>query len=133
MSRKPYMIDPSVQTGPQYGSAGAMYPAGFSTGPAPNSQAVPAYPSQPANTRYPSADIYNPADSINTQPGGVPPGTPPANAAPAWNDPPVLKNSSRPQVHNHFIHIVMVSLLYFGEGGCLCVRMCRGRLRFSEL
>lgn len=96
-SRKPYVLDPSVQTGPQYGSAGGMYPAGFKTAPIPNSPAVPSYPNQAANTRYPSADIYNPADSVNAQPGGVPRGFPPADAPPAWNDPPVLKNSPRTQ------------------------------------
>lgn len=111
-SRKPYVLDPSVQTGPQYGGAGGMYPAGFKTAPVPNSPAVPSYPNQPANTRYQSADIYNPADSVNAQPGVVPRGIPPANAPPAWNDPPVLKNSSRTQVHKYLVHIFMVSSLF---------------------
>ncbi|XP_023705951.1 protein transport protein Sec31A isoform X4 [Cryptotermes secundus] len=97
-SRKPYVLDPSVQTGPHYGGVGGMYPPGFNTAPVPNNPALPPYPNQPANTRYPSADVYNPADSVNAQPGGVPPSVPPANAPPAWNDPPVLKNSSRTQL-----------------------------------
>jgi hypothetical protein len=97
IANKPYVLDPSVQTGPQYGSAGAMYPAGFSTAPAPNSLAVSSYPSQPVNTTYPSSDIYNPADSINAQPGGVSPGILLDNAPLALNGPPVVKNSSRTQ------------------------------------
>lgn len=127
-SRKPYVLDPSVQTGPQYGGAGGMYPPGFNTAPVPNNPAVPSYSNQPANTRYPSADIYNPADSVNAQPGGVPSSIPPANAPPAWNDPPVLKNSSRTQVHEHLMYIFMVCLLYFWK---VCIY--RGRLWFSEL
>lgn len=132
-SRKPYVLDPSVQTGPQYGTAGGMYPPGFNTAPVSNNPAVPSYPNQPANARYPSAEIYNPADSINAQPGGVPPGIPPANAPPAWNDPPVLKNSSRTQVHNHFIHIVMGSLDYLLWCGNYVHTYTKQDLSFSEL
>jgi hypothetical protein len=54
---KPYVIDTSIPTRPQYGSAGAMYPAGFSSSPVPNCQAATSYPSQPANTGYPPAGV----------------------------------------------------------------------------
>ncbi|XP_021915542.1 protein transport protein Sec31A isoform X3 [Zootermopsis nevadensis] len=96
-SRKPYLRDPSVQTGPQYGGTGSMYPGGFNATPVPNNPAVPSYPNQPANTLYPAADIYNPADNVNAQPSGVTPGVPPVNTPPGWNDPPILRDSSRIQ------------------------------------
>jgi hypothetical protein len=99
--RKPYVLDPSVQTGPQYGGAGGMYPGGFSAQPVPNSPAVPSYPNKPVGGMYPSADIYSPADNVNSQPPSVNPGIPPVNAQSGWNDPPVLKNSSRTQVCKH--------------------------------
>lgn len=98
-SRKPYVLDPSVQTGPQYGGAGGMYPGGFSAPPVPDSPAVPSYPNKPVGGMYSSADIYNPADNVNSQPASINPGIPPVNSPSGWNDPPVVKNSARTQVH----------------------------------
>lgn len=109
-SRKPYLRDPSVQTGPQYGGTGSMYPGGFNATPVPNNPAVPSYPNQPANTLYPAADIYNPADNVNAQPSGVTPGVPPVNTPPGWNDPPILRDSSRIQVHNHNCFFILFFL-----------------------
>jgi hypothetical protein len=107
-SRKPYVLDPSVQTGPHYGGAGGMYPGGFNAQPVPNSPAVPSYPNKPGGGMYPSADIYSPADNVNSQPASVNPGIPPLNSQSGWNDPPVLKNSSRAQVRNHCCMSVFV-------------------------
>lgn len=107
-SRKPYVLDPSVQTGPQYSGAGGMYPGGFNAQPLPNSPAVPSYPNKPVGGMYPPADIYNPADNVNSQPAIVNPGIPPVNSVSGWNDPPVLKNSSRTQVRKHCCMFVFV-------------------------
>lgn len=100
-SRKPYVLDPSVQAVPQYGGTGSRYPGGFNTSPVPNSPSVPSYPNKPASTVYSAADVYNPAGNVNVQPGGMPQGIPAVNAPSGWNDPPVLKNSSQAQVHKH--------------------------------
>lgn len=102
-SRKPYVLDPSVQTGPQYGGAGGMYPGGFNAQPVPNSPAIPSYPNKPVGGMYPSVDIYSPADNVNSQPAGVNPGNPPLNSLSGWNDPPVLKNSSRTQPKGDYL------------------------------
>lgn len=107
-SRKPYVLDPSVQTGPQYSGAGGMYPGGFNAQPLPHSPAVPSYPNKPVGGMYSAADIYNPADNVNSQPSIVNPGIPPVNSPSGWNDPPVLKNSSRTQVRKHCCMVVFV-------------------------
>jgi hypothetical protein len=118
-SRKPYVRDPSVQTGPQYGGVGSTYSGGFNTGPVPNNPAVPSYPSKPTNTMYPAADVYNPAENVNTQPTGVSPGISPVNAPPGWNDPPILKNSSRTQVCSITICLYAVLLLFLENLHCI--------------
>jgi hypothetical protein len=108
-SRKPYVLDPSVQTASQYGGAGGVYSGGFNTAPVPNNPVVPSYTNKPVNTMYPAADVYNPADNVNAQQlGGVPPCIPSANAPSGWNDPPVLKNTARTQVHKHILHVLML-------------------------
>ncbi|PSN56122.1 Protein transport protein Sec31A [Blattella germanica] len=99
-SRKPYVIDPSVQTGPQYGAAPGMYQGGggFNLNPVANNPAMSSYQPKPANPMYPnSGDIYNPADNMNPQPMAQVPTIPPVNAPPGWNDPPVIKNAPRNQ------------------------------------
>ncbi|XP_069705559.1 protein transport protein Sec31A isoform X3 [Periplaneta americana] len=96
-TRKPYVLDPSVQTGPQYGNPGGMYSGGFNAAPVQNNPAAPTYPNKPVNAMYPTSHVYNPADNVNAQPFGTIP-TPLANAPPGWNDPPAVKNSARNQL-----------------------------------
>jgi hypothetical protein len=68
--RRPYVIDPLIPTRPQYGSAGAMYPADFSSSPVPNCQAATSYPSQSANTGQ--SQSYITTDSQSVSPGVEP-------------------------------------------------------------
>ncbi|KAJ9593994.1 hypothetical protein L9F63_014589, partial [Diploptera punctata] len=91
------VIDPSVQTGPQYGVATTMYSGGYNLNPVSNNPALSSYQPKPASTMYPNADVYNPADSMSTQPPAPVPIFPHVNAPPGWNDPPVIKNSARNQ------------------------------------
>ena len=97
-SRKPYVIDPSVQTGPQYGATTGMYQGGYNLNPVSNNPAIPSYQPKPASAMYPNAEIYTPADGINSQPAAPLPIISFMNAPSGWNDPPVIKNSARNQV-----------------------------------
>ncbi|XP_049803426.1 protein transport protein Sec31A isoform X2 [Schistocerca nitens] len=95
---KPYVIDPSVQSGNHVSSYGMPAPYGG------GQQVYPGSPAAPLTTQpvasYPQADVYNPQEPPASktvfnpvQPIPVPPG----GAPPGWNDPPVLKNFAKNQ------------------------------------
>nr|CAD7423569.1 unnamed protein product [Timema monikensis] len=109
-SRSKYILDPSVQSGPVISPfspvpQSALYSGGPINSPAPN---LGMYSGAPVNSpgyqgqQFAPAEMYNSAD---VQVGGTNPGMnaaaqlgAPLNAPPGWNDPPMVKDSARPQL-----------------------------------
>lgn len=94
---KPYVIDPSVQSGNHAPSYGMQAPYG-------GQQVYPGSPAAPLTTQpvasYPQGDVYNPqeppaAKTVFNPVQPIP--APPGGAPPGWNDPPVLKNFAKNQ------------------------------------
>nr|CAD7198534.1 unnamed protein product [Timema douglasi] len=108
-SRSKYILDPSVQSGPVISPfspvpQSALYSGGPINSPAPN---LGMYSGAPVNSpgyqgqQFAPAEMYNSAD---VPVGGANPGMnaaaqlgAPLNAPPGWNDPPMVKDSARPQ------------------------------------
>ncbi|KAK7872942.1 hypothetical protein R5R35_004256 [Gryllus longicercus] len=110
---RPYVLDPSVQSGPAMGPYGTN-PSVAPFSPTPSAAQVPTSVYQPQAAVFSQQQPQQPIGGVPySQPGAgygagepapAPPMMPPNfaanNAPPGWNDPPTLKGTSRAQFPN---------------------------------